>query len=40
MADQGLLQQVESVVHGLDAAPDALDGLLSGRYTGKVIVEL
>ena len=40
LAEQGLLRQIDSVVHGLDAAPDALDGLLTGRYIGKVVVEL
>ena len=40
MVEQGVLQQVENVVHGLETAPDALYGLLTGRYAGKVVVEL
>ncbi|TQS47023.1 zinc-binding dehydrogenase [Cryptosporangium phraense] len=29
-----------SVVHGLDAAPDALRGLFAGRFTGLVVITL
>lgn len=40
LADCGLLVQVETVIRGLENAPATLVGLLSGKYKGKVLVEL
>ncbi len=40
LADRGLLVQVETVIRGLENAPATLVGLLSGKYKGKVLVEL
>ena len=40
LADRGLLAQVETVIRGLENAPATLLGLLNGKYTGKVLVEL
>ncbi len=40
LADRGVLAQVETVIRGLENAPATLLGLLNGKYTGKVLVEL
>ena len=40
LADRGLLMQVDTVIQGLENAPATLLGLLNGKYTGKVLVEL
>lgn len=40
LADRGELTQLDSRSHLLESAPNALCGLLEGRYVGKVIVEL
>jgi NADPH-dependent curcumin reductase CurA len=38
MADDGRLRQVDTVIPGLDRAPQALVALLHGAYAGKVLV--
>jgi NADPH-dependent curcumin reductase CurA len=37
---EGKLRQAEHIVHGLEAAPEALNLLFTGGNTGKVIVAL
>lgn len=40
MVAEGTLKYRESIAHGLEAAPDAFIGLLSGRNFGKQLVKL
>ena len=40
LADRGLLKQLDSICQGLESAPRALQELLGGSHTGKVLVEV